>query len=242
MKKLVMVNVISSLLSVLSLSQLQAQSAACCCQDCVCPPGPQGPVGPQGMPGLQGLQGLQGIQGVPGSVGPQGSQGLQGLQGPMGPCCPVVGTYTSVYSLTDQTLLSGDSPVLELVSETTSSFDLSMAPVTGQIMALKSGIYLINWSVSGLLSPPYASPVPAWAFAIYQNGFPVLSTASGSFSITPDDTSTYNSGIAIISIAAGDVLQLVNTSTMAFSAISSVAGVTIPVTSASLNLVLLTAL
>src|SRR5690242_19970508 len=98
---------IFSLALFLSTFQLQAQTnAGCCCTDCVCPPGPQGPVGPQGIAGLAGI-GPQGPTGSQGPVGPQGPQGVMGLIGPQGPCCPVTGTYTSLYSNTDQILMPG---------------------------------------------------------------------------------------------------------------------------------------
>ena len=223
--------------------------------------GPSGLQGPQGIPG-QGLQGPQGIQGVPGvggSTGAQGSQGLQGIPGiqgvpgstglqglqgntgAQGPCCPVVGTYTSVYSNLDQSLLSGDAATFELISATTASFDLSLAATTGEVIALKSGVYLVNWGVDAI-EGSFAFPVPSWSFAITQNGVPLLSTASGSTSISPDDIVTHSSGVAIITVAAGDVFQLVNTSTSDVNILSLFFGTTIPVASARLNFVLLTAL
>ena len=242
MKKLVMVNALSALLSVLSFSQLQAQTAGCCCTDCTCPPGPLGPLGPQGNPGLQGPLGPQGLQGLPGTIGPQGPQGIQGATGAQGPCCPITGSYTSVYSLFDQDIPPGGSPFLENVSATTASFDLTLAPTTGQITVLKSGVYLVNWGVDGLLTPPYPAPVPAWSFGVFVNGSLDPSTVSGSFSITPDDICTHNSAVSIITLMAGDVIQLVNTSTMTVTATGTVFGSAVPVAAARLNLSLLTAL
>jgi hypothetical protein len=132
--------------------------------------------------------------------------------------------------------------MMELIANTTASFDLSMTPITGAITCLKSGIYLVNWGVDGLLTPPYSSPVPAWSFGIYQNGVLLPGTTSGSFSVTSDDICTHDSGVSIITVQAGDVIQLINTSVNSFSATATVFGSSVPVAAARVNLVLLTAL
>lgn len=130
---------------------LQAQNGGCCCTDCVCPPGPQG---------SQGIQGLQGSQGTKGSQGPQGSQGSQGIQGntgPQGPCCPGQGGIISaanVYSLVDQMIPSGGVVTFESANVVTSDYDVSMAPTTGGVAFLNTGIYRISWTVEGQLTPP----------------------------------------------------------------------------------------
>ncbi len=165
-----------------------------------------------------------------------------GPPGPVGPCCPVNGVFTGVYSLTAQTIPPGGNAILDLVAQTTSEFDLSQAGTTGVITILKSGIYFINWGVDGRLAPPYPSPVPAWSFAAYRNGVLLPGTSSGSFSITPDDICTHDSGLSIILLQAGDTVTLVNTSTKDFEATSNILGSTIPVASTRLNLILLTAL
>lgn len=235
MKKRVFAFGLAWLLSLFAF-QLHAQSGGCCCTDCVCPPGPQGPVGPQGAVGPQGNAGMPGPQGLAGLQGPVGSQG------PQGPCCPLTGTYTSIYSLLNQTLLPGMNATFELVSQTTASFDLSMTAITGAVTCLKSGIYLVNWDVVGLLTPPYPSPVPAWSFGLYNNGVLAGSSTSAAFSISPDDRATHNSAAFIIQIMAGDVITLKNTSTMSISANATILGSTVPIAATRLNLVLLTVL
>ena len=211
--------------------------------------GPQGPagaqglpaMGPAGLPGPAGPQGNIGLQGIPGVAGPIGPTGLQGVAGPQGPCCTASGTFTGVYSLLDQAIAPGANATFEAIAQTTASFDLSMAAITGAVTVLNSGIYLVNWSVDGLLTS-YPPTVPAWSFAIYQNGTLVPGTSSSSFSSSSLDLATYNSGFSMIMVTAGDVIELVNTSTTPFSATGTVFGSSVPVTSARLNLVLLTAL
>ena len=212
----------------LSSPGLQAQD--CCCTDCICPPGPIGPSGPQGSLGAQGPIGPQGLPGQQGATGPHGPTG------PRGPCCPQIKPFTSIYSLTDQILCPGQSVVLELISDTTASFDLTMAPITGAVKVLRAGHYSINWEVDGLLTPPYSGPVLAWSFALYVNGVLVPGSVSGSFSTDPDDICTQNSGTLIMPLSAGDVVTLVNTSTADFTAVATIPGSSVPVVSARLNM------
>ncbi len=101
MKKIL--NAIGFFIAVLTIYPVAGESAtsACCCQDCVCPPGPQG------NPGIQGPQGVAGPQGIPGPIGPQG---IQGNVGPQGPCCQTPASTFAVanlYSLVDQMIPSG---------------------------------------------------------------------------------------------------------------------------------------
>jgi len=216
--------------------------------------GPQGSQGTQGLPGAQGVDGTQGIagpvgpqgtQGLPGTQGldgPAGPQGVQGLTGPQGPCCPLASTYTSVYSLVNQTMVSGGSPTFELIGETTASFDLSMAPITGEITALKSGVYEIEWTVDATLTPPIPATVPAISFGVYKNGILVANSVGANFSLSPDSISTHISAPAIVTVLVGDVIKLVNTSTNAVSVNATLPGSTVPVVAAQIQMILLTAL
>lgn len=220
-------------------SQLQAQTAGCCCEDCICPPGPQGPVGPQGLGGPQGLPGTPGPQGL---MGPQGPQGPQGSTGPQGPCCPFSGTYTEVYSLTDQMVASLASPFFELTGPTTASFDLTMAPTTGEITVLKHGIYKIVWSVSAVLTPPIPAPIPSFSLGIYVNGVLSPSTVAANFAISPENDCTHLINATLVELFAGDVVKLVNTTTSLITLNSSLMGSLVPVVSAEMSLVLVNAL
>lgn len=220
----------------LTAFQPQAEAApGCCCTDCLCPPGTQGPSGTQGIQGPAGPTGPQGI------VGPAGSQGPQGLTGATGPCCPVTGSFTSVYSLMDQTVTSGASPVFELVSQTTGSYDLSMAPTAGEVKVLNHGIYLVSWEFDGTLTS-FPMTVPGWSMGIYVNGMLNGTTTSGAFNTSPDDLCRHVSGVSVIELQANDVVTLVNTSTSSLNAVATLTGSSVPVASARLNILLLTAL
>ena len=233
---------LSSMLLLASQPELRAD---CCCTDCICPPGAQGPAGPQGISGLTGSPGTPGAPGVAGPqglTGPQGPQGIQGLPGLQGACCPLTGSFTNVYSTTDQVVAPNAVPFMENISQTTTGFNLTTTAVDGHIIVNNPGIYSIQWGVGGILTPPFPAPVPAWSFGVAVNGVVDLGSTSGSFSVTPDDICTHNSGTFIVMLAAGDVVTLVNTSTNDVSLTAALLGSSIPVAAARISIVLLTAL
>jgi hypothetical protein len=203
--------------------------------------GPQGLVGAAGVQGLQGVPGLNGLQGSTGSVGPMGpagSQGVQGVQGVPGQNCSCTTAYLSIFTLMDQTIPSLSSPSLEQTNITSGSsdFDISNASSTGEVKVMNHGVYLLSWAVDGKLTPPYPFPVPAWSFEIYRNGVGVVGTSSAAFSITPDDLVVHDSADAILEIFAGDVLKIVNTSTMSVNVVSNPVGSLITISSVRFNL------
>jgi hypothetical protein len=200
-------------------SQLLAQTQPCC----------------SGVQGAQGPAGPQGSQGVPGPAGPQGIQGVEG------PCCPNVAAFTSIYSLMAQTVPSGGAATFELVSETSPSFDLSMASTTGAVTVLQSGIYQVNWSTEGNLTPPFPAPVPSIAFALSKNGVLLPSTTAASFTNSPDTLANITTATAMVRFSAGDVVQLINTSTLPFNGVPNQIATT-PVCSFRLNFLLALAL
>ncbi len=207
---------------------LQAQ-AQCCCTDCVCPPGPQGPIGPQGG------RGPQGPQGTSGSIGPQGPQGMQGSTGPQGPCCPSAGTFGGAFSILSQTIPSGGSPTFEALMPSSGSIDLSMTSTTGEITVNKPGVFLVDFTVQGMLSPPFPFPVPAWGFSLFQNGVLVSGSTWINFTDSPDDVISHTGGPVLVNVTKGDVFKIVNTSTLSVDLLSAPLGSLVPVTSVSIT-------
>lgn len=196
-------------------------------------------VGPQGPQGIQGFQGPQGPQGPEGPIGPMGPQGVQGLQGVPGKdcdekCCE--SAWLSVYSLQDQLLPSLAATKFELAGPTSADFDITNAPLTGEVKVLTHGLYVINWSFDGLLAPPYPFPVPAWGLGIYLNGVLVPGTTSGSCSITPDEIVTNANGGFIMDLDVNDLVKLVNICAQPIQAVSNVFGLTAPIVSARMNI------
>ena len=221
-----------SLLSFAALD-LQAQTDGCCCVDCICPPGPQGPMGPQGTPGQPGPQGGQGVPGV------QGPQGPQGMTGPQGPCCPMVGVFSTVYSLITQIIPPGGSPIYELAGPTTVEFDLTMAPVTGEVTVLKHGIYEVSWETDAIVTPPIPAPVPAYSLAIYVNGVLQTSSSAANFAISPDNDCTHTTNSTLLELFVGDVVTLRNTSVSSITMNSSLPSVLVPIVAAQMDFILI---
>ena len=241
------------------------KKCCCCCEGPQGIPGPQGIEGPRGVQGVkgdagergdagpQGNQGIQGSKGDPGQQGSQGiqgevgQQGVQGIQGPMGPkcecnipfgCCDKA--WVSLYSLQNQTIPSLSAATFELLSEMSpGDFDISNAAITGEIVCLNHGFYLLNWGFDGLLAPPYPFPVPAWGLGIYLNGVVQLGTTSGSCSISPDDICTHTSAEDIIELKVGDVIKLVNICSQAVNAVTIPFGIVGQIAAARINLVMI---
>ncbi len=208
------------------------------------PAGPTGPKGEQGIQGVPGLPGADGANGAPGPKGPagpsgptgaQGGQGMQGPMGPQGPCCPRAGGVANVYSSLDQIIGSGESVLFENANAfTVGEFDLTMAPTTGDITFLKSGVYVISWTIEGQLLPPYPDPVPGWSFALFLDSLPVPGSCFSGFNIFLEELTNMVSGGVAITATAGQVLSLRSTSTLPVSVLSSTPGSLLPGTSASL--------
>lgn len=216
--------------------QAQAQTAGCCCTSCTCPPGPQGPAGSQGTQGMIGLTGPQGIQ------GPQGAQGPQGPIGPQGPCCPLQGVYAGAFSNVNQTIPAGMQVLLDEVITASPSIDMSAADTTGMITINQSGIYVVDFTVQGALTPPFPSPVPAWCFSLFQNGVLVPGTTWTNYTSTPNSVISHTGGPKLVVVAAGDTFQVLNTSTLSVSLTASSLGTTVPVNAASITIRLIQAL
>jgi hypothetical protein len=238
------------------ISQVQAQNQPCC-TGAQGPQGPAGPQGPSGTPGLPGTPGLAGTagnpgapgapgtSGTPGTPGAAGTQGPQGVAGPEGPCCPGVVNYLNLYSNLDQTVAAfgspGSSVLFELANEVTPDFDITLAPTTGQVTFLRKGVYLMSFTVTGLLAA-FPFPTPIWSFGLFVNGTLVPGSVFSSFSLAPDIILTSAASSVVVQVNAGDVLTLQNTTVAAVNLISSAFGSAAPVNSTSLNVTLLQAL
>lgn len=207
------------------------QTSGCCCESCICPQGSQGPQGIQGPAGT----GAPGPQGVP---GPQGAQGVQGQAGPQGPCCQSPSGQVSVlnaYSTRDQTIPSLEVCLFEHLNVFTSaSFDVSQIGITGEITFLKSGNYLLSWTAEGQLTPPFPDPVPAWSLSFFLDGVNVPGSCFSGYTLYPAELTDNTGGTVVVNVNAGQVLKLVNTSTLPISLISTIPGSLFPETSISI--------
>jgi hypothetical protein len=170
-----------------------------------------GPAGPTGATGATGATGPGGATGATGPAGPAGSAGTNGSTGPPGPPgpqgAPGQPNYADVYNLGAQ-LVAIEAPV---------AFD-SNGPLSGfthtagnsGIAVVDAGTYLVKVSVSA---------VEPSQFALFDNGVPIPGTTFGSGAGTQQ-----NNGQAIVTLAAGDVLTLVNHSSAAPVILQTLAG------------------
>jgi hypothetical protein len=137
-----------------------------------------------------------------GSTGPQGPSGLTGSQGPAGQTGPTgaVGqpNYGYVYNLAAQTVAI-EAPVVFDSNGPLSGF--THVTSTPGIVVVTAGTYRVDFSASG---------TQVDQFALFDNGVAVLGTTYGSGAGTQQ-----NNGQVIVTLAAGDVLTLVNHSSAA---------------------------
>jgi len=194
-----------------------------------------GAIGAVGLPGAQGIQGLvgaigavgptgaQGVAGVIGAIGaagPAGAQGIAGVIGAIGasgatgapgsPGIPGVGgvlAYGYIYNLAAGTVAI-EAPVL--FSNNGPMSGVTHATGSSAIVVTNAGTYSIVFSVSG---------VEPSQFGLFINGAPSTSTIYGSGAGTQQNT-----GQAILTLAAGDTITLVNHSSAVAVTLQPLAG------------------
>lgn len=183
--------------------------------------GPRGATGPTG-PGA-GATGATGPTGAAGATGPAGATGLRGATGATGPT-GATGTggilgYGYIYNLTAGTV-AVEAPIL--FSNNGALVGITHTPGLSGITVVNAGTYSIIFSVSG--TEPNQ-------FAIFVNGNPETSTVYGSGAGTQQNT-----GDAILTLGAGDVITIVNHSSAAAVTLASVVGGTQANVSASVHI------
>ncbi|PGU89243.1 collagen-like triple helix repeat-containing protein [Bacillus cereus] len=164
-----------------------------------CEPGPTGPQGPQGNTGAQGPQGNTGATGEQGPTGPQGNTGAQG---PTGATLPITAASVSVYNPFSSQVVNPSAAIQ--FNETNFLQNLSFNG-SDTITILATGVYKLEFFVSIASTP--APPTPTLLlFTI--NGDPLISGNGMGIVTTGGEISTS----LIISLAAGDQIQVINTS------------------------------
>jgi BclA-like protein/collagen triple helix repeat protein len=189
--------------------------------------GVQGETGAAGSPGATGSQGATGDTGAAGPAGPQGPAGVDGAPGPAGPTGPAgpagpAGTnglsqYAYVYNLGAETV-----PVEADVTFDTNGVltpGITHAPGGAGIVLVNAGTYKVTFSVSA---------VEPNQMALFVNGTLVSGTVYGSGAGTQQNT-----GQAIFTVGAGDVLTVRNHTSAAAVSLQAQAGGTQPNANAS---------
>ncbi|MBQ8044273.1 MAG: collagen-like protein [Clostridia bacterium] len=179
------------------------------------PAGPAGPTGAIGPTGVTGMTGPTGPTGATGATGPTGATGATGPAGATGATGPAGATGTSglseyayIYNLDAQVVaIEADIP---FSSNGVIVGTITHAPGTSTIQIGSAGDYSI-WF--------YANGVEPNQFTLFQNGAPVAGSIYGSGAGTQGNT-----GMVIITAAAGDVLTVRNHSSASAVTLQTLAG------------------
>jgi hypothetical protein len=178
--------------------------------------GPTGPTGPTGATGATGPTGPTGATGDTGATGPTGATGATGATGPS----EGILEYAYIYN-TGLQVVAIEAPVL-FSNTGVITAGITHAPGSAQIAIGSAGDYKVDFSVSG---------VEPNQFALFVNGAAVAEAIYGSGAGTQQNT-----GQAIITLSAGDVLTLVNHSSAAAVTLQDLAGGTQTNVNASISI------
>jgi hypothetical protein len=159
--------------------------------------------GATGSTGPPGTAGADGATGPAGSTGAIGATGPTGATGPAGSSAPA--RYAYAYNLAPQTVpIEAD---VTFDSNGALSPGITHAPGTAEIAFASSGVFKVTFSVSG---------TEPSQMALFLNGAPVDGTTYGSGAGTQQNT-----GQAILSVSAGDLLTVRNHSSSAAVGLAS---------------------
>jgi hypothetical protein len=172
-------------------------------------PGTAGTTGSQGAPGAQGTPGTPGttgLQGAPGAQGTPGTPGTPGADGATGPAATP--DYAYLYDIAGQSVAASGDVLFRTDGPTTAEF----VHVTGSsaITFVTAGTFRVAISIMGTLRNQVGVTI---------NGVAVAGAVYGS-----DDNSQQNTGVAIISVAAGQVMTIRNQSTTTAITLDNTAG------------------
>ena len=196
-------------------------------------------VGPAGVAGASGPSGPTGatganstVAGPTGSAGPAGTTGAAGADstapgpagatGPAGPAGPAggIGEYAYVFNSAGETVPL--EAAITFNSNGVMTSGITHAPGGAGISVVNAGAYNVTFSVSGT-EPNQMS--------LFVNGVVVPGTTYGSGAGTQQNT-----GQAIITLAAGDVLTVVNHSSAAAVGLAALIGGTQATANASVTI------
>ncbi|WP_367307757.1 collagen-like triple helix repeat-containing protein, partial [Bacillus pumilus] len=167
--------------------------------------GPTGATGDTGAAGATGPTGATGDTGATGATGPTGATGDTGATGATG---AGLSEFAYVYNLSAETVALEAPVIFDSTGIITAG--ITHAPGTSQIIVTNPGNYEVTFSVSGVESNQ---------FTLFVNGGPVTNTVYGSGAGTQQ-----NNGQAILALAAGDTLTLVNHTSAAAVTLQTLAG------------------
>ncbi|MGO5066931.1 hypothetical protein ACTQ4U_15230, partial [Clostridium sp. LCP25S3_F8] len=179
------------------------------------PTGLQGITGPTGLQGITGPTGLQGITGPTGLQGITGPTGLQGITGATGSDAPAgLQAYGGIYNIIGGTLgLPANTEVQIPITDL--MVNNNVTPGTNTLEIEISGDYRIEYLVS--IGPTPNAPAIATVARI--NGLGILDTDLGL--IASSSTDTVFIAFTIVSLSAGDIIDVSIRSTTALTILFS---------------------
>jgi hypothetical protein len=170
--------------------------------------GANGATGPTGPAGLQGVTGATGATGSPGATGATGPTGATGATGPTGATGAAGSSHYGSLFLTSNVAVTNNSPVPFNVVGSSSGFLFGPG---GFITVGSTGVYRVDFIVT--------TQEGATTFQLVVNNVPVPGTSAGS-----DTGGVATPGQAVLSLAAGDLLELRNESGVAKTVTASHGG------------------
>jgi hypothetical protein len=178
--------------------------------------GAAGRVGASGVTGSSGVQGPQGVQGATGAAGAAGAAGPAGATGATGPGGS--SEYGYVYNTSGQTVAIGGAITFDSSGVLAG---IVHAPGSATITIVNAGTYEVTFSVSSTGEP-------------YQVGMHIDGTlVPGSDYGTAAATGGESAGQAIVTVAAGSTLTIVNDASAAAFSLAATIGGTQTTTNAS---------
>ncbi len=163
--------------------------------------GARGADGTHGAPGAPGAPGVNGTNGAPGTNGTNGAPGTPGTNGINGhdgaPGLPATRDYAYLYDADGQTVAASGDVLFRTEGPMTSEF-LHVAG-SSAITFVTGGTFKVTTSIMATLRNQVGVSI---------NGVSVVGATYGS-----EDNSQQNAGVAIISVAPGQVMTLRNQST-----------------------------
>ncbi len=186
-----------------------------------------GPTGPSGANGAAGATGPTGANGTAGATGPTGANGTAGATGPTGPSGAtgatgsLAGEYAYIYNTSAQFVTLGNAVTFDTNGMLTSNIIHSAG--SSFIFVNTPGTYEIEFSASGVQSNQ---------FSIFLNGVSIPGSRYGSGAGTQQTT-----GFVIVTLSAGDVIQLNNTGSSGSINLAANTGGTLAAVNASVMII-----
>ena len=209
--------------------------------------GPTGPTGSQGIQGVTGPTGPQGIQGPTGPTGanstvagPTGPTGAQGIQGPTGPTGATgatgaggaLGYWGSFWDTTTQTVASANT-AYSITLNSADAANNGVSVVSGsQVTFAYAGVYSLTFSIQFSNADTQIQDANVWLRKNDSGSTGDVPDTDSKFSIISSHGGVHGNVIGtvnfVLSLAAGDFIELVWSTTSTQVTLETIAAGTSP--------------